>query len=70
MPKMMVVLDFRFKVSIISEKQFKLEKKQEVMPFVSIDYFHIFKIKFAHLLVKRAFLKVVFYAEHDSVVIF
>ena len=33
MLKMMVVLDFLFKVSIISEKQFKLEKKQEVMPF-------------------------------------
>ena len=42
MLKMMVMLDFSIKGYVISEKQFKLEKKQEVTPFVSTDgaYFH------------------------------
>ena len=33
MLKTMVTLDFSIEGYIISEKQFKLEKKQEVMPF-------------------------------------
>ena len=33
MLKMMVMLDFSIKGYVISEKQFKLENKQEVMPF-------------------------------------
>ena len=39
---MMVMLDFSNKGYVISNKQFKLEKKQEVMPF-SLNrwaYFH------------------------------
>ena len=42
--KMMVVLDFLFKVSIISKRQFNLEKKQEVMPFCLHRWHFIFII--------------------------
>ena len=63
MLEMMVMLDFSIKGYVISEKQFQLEKKQEVMPFCLNRWglFSQYFIKFTHLLMKRIFLTVVFF---------
>ena len=72
MLKMIMMLDFSIKGYVISNKQFKLEKKQCSDTILSQQKGLLFikLTKLAHLLIKRTFLRVVFYAEHDSVVRF